>query len=185
MNTQAAAGGATAAGSSEPASREFVLTRVFDAPRDLVWKAFTEVDWLKQWWGPKGFKMLTCRLDLRPGGIFLYGMQSPDGHEMWGKWTFREIVAPERLVIVISFSDKDAGITRHPFAPDWPREMLGTMTLTEQDGKTVLTNSVVAFNASETERRTFEAGFDGMKQGFGGTWDQLAAYLASAKDARA
>ena len=93
MNTQAAAGGATAAGGREPSSRELVLTRVFDAPRDLVWKAFTEVDRLKQWWGPKGFRMLTCRLDLRPGGIFLYGMQSPDGHEMWGKWTFREIVA--------------------------------------------------------------------------------------------
>jgi uncharacterized protein YndB with AHSA1/START domain len=159
---------------------EFLITRVFDAPRDLVWKAFTEADRLAQWWGPKGFKMLTCKVDLRPGGIFHYGMQAPDGSEMWGKWVFREIVAPERLSMVISFSNKDAGVTRHPFAPVWPAEMLGTSTFAEQGGKTLLTSRTVAYNATEAERQAFEAGFGSMKQGFSGTFDQLDAYLAKA-----
>jgi uncharacterized protein YndB with AHSA1/START domain len=160
--------------------REFMLTRVFDAPRELVWKAFTEAERLKHWWGPKGFKMLSCKLDLRPGGVFHYGMQAPDGSEMWGRWVFREIVKPERLVIIVSFSDKDGGLTRHPYAPSWPAEMLGTSTFAEQGGKTLLTTRTVAFNATEEERKTFEAGFESMKQGFTGTWDQLAAYLAKA-----
>ena len=106
--------------------REFVITRLIDAPREMVWRAFTEVEHLKHWWGPKGFTMMSCTLDLRVGGTFHYGMKSPEGYEMWGKWIFREIVAPERLGILVSFSDKDGGITRHPMAPDWPAQMQGT-----------------------------------------------------------
>jgi uncharacterized protein YndB with AHSA1/START domain len=164
---------------ARPLSREFVITRVFDAPRDLVWKAFTQVEHLKHWWGPKGFKMLTCTLDLRVGGMFHYGMASPEGHEMWGKWTFREIDPPRKLVFISSFSDKQGGLTRHPMAPSWPAEMLGTTLFEDQGGKTLITNKVVAYNASEEERRTFEAGFESMKGGFGGTFDQLSAYLAT------
>lgn len=99
---------------------------------------------------------------------------------MWGKWVFREIVAPERFTIVFSFSDKDGGITRHPMAPNWPREMLGTSNFVEQGRKTLLTTRTLAFNATEVERQTFEAGFEGMKQGFGGTYDQLDEYLKKA-----
>ncbi|CAN5316282.1 hypothetical protein BH10PSE11_BH10PSE11_30380 [soil metagenome] len=164
---------------AETFSKEFVIERVFDAPRDLVWKVFTERDHLMNWWGPKGFKMIAGELDLKPGGSFHYGMRAPDGSEMWGIWVFREIVKPERLVFTSSFSDKDGGLTRHPMAPTWPIRMLGTMTLTDQGGKTLLVNRVVALNATDDERTTFEGGFESMKQGFGGTWDQLAAYLAT------
>lgn len=164
---------------AETFSKEFVIERVFDAPRDLVWQVFTERDHLMNWWGPKGFKMIAGKLDLKPGGSFHYGMRAPNGSEMWGMWTFREIVKPERLVFITSFSDKDGGLTRHPMAPTWPIRMLGTMTLTSQGDKTLLVNRVVALNATDEERVTFEGGFDSMKQGFGGTWDQLAAYLAS------
>ncbi|HEX7883904.1 MAG TPA: SRPBCC domain-containing protein [Afipia sp.] len=160
-------------------SKEFVIERVLAAPRDLVWKVVTERDHLMHWWGPKGFKMVVGNLALKTGGTFHYGMQAPDGSEMWGKWVFREIVKPERLVFVSSFSDKDGGLTRHPMAPTWPIEMLGTMTLTEQGSNTLLVNRVVALNATDEERATFEGNFESMKQGFGGTWDQLAAYLAS------
>lgn len=157
--------------------KEFVIARVFDAPRTLVWEAFTTRDHLMHWWGPKGFKMIAGKLDLRPGGLFHYGLQAPDGSEMWGKWVFQEIVAPEILSFTFSFSDKDGGVTRHPMAPEWPLEMLGTAVFTDQGSRTLLTNTVVAYNATETEIKMFEAGFDGMRQGFGGTWDQLAAYL--------
>ncbi|MGL5165496.1 MAG: SRPBCC family protein [Afipia sp.] len=167
---------------AESFSKEFVIERVFNAPRDLVWRVFTERDHLMNWWGPKGFKMLAGNLDLKPGGTFHYGMQAPDGSEMWGKWVFREIVKPERLVFVSSFSDKDGGLTRHPMAPTWPIEMLGTATFIDQGDKTLLVNRVVALNASDEERATFEGGFASMTQGYGGTWDQLAAYLATLHD---
>lgn len=168
----------TKTATAEPVSREFVISRVFDAPRARVWQAFTEVERLTQWWGPKGFKMSTANLDLRPGGVFHYRMQAPNGGEMWGRWVFREIAAPDRLTFINSFSDKDGGLTRHPMAPGWPLEMLGTTTFVDQGGKTMLTTRMVAINAPEAERKIFEDGFDSMKQGFGGTWDQLADYLA-------
>src|ERR1700735_1129661 len=86
-------------------SREFVISRVFDAPRELGWKALTEPAHLNQWWGPKGFTTRVESLDLRPGGVFRYSQQMPDGKKMWGKWVYREVVAPERLVTIVSFTD--------------------------------------------------------------------------------
>jgi uncharacterized protein YndB with AHSA1/START domain len=160
---------------------EFVISRVFDAPRELVWKTFTESEHLAHWWGPPGIPTRVARLDLRPGGVFLYSMRTPDGKEWWGKWVYREIVAPERLVVVVSFTDEKGNPVRHPMSPTWPLEILGTTTLSEQGGKTLLTNRAVPINATESERKTFEAGLEGMKQGFNGTWDQLAAYLATKK----
>ena len=160
--------------------RAFVITRTFDAPRTLVFQAFTESERLAQWWGPKGFAMLVSRLDLRPGGVFHYQMRSPDGHAMWGKFVYREIVAPERIVFVNSFADEAGNLVRHPASPTWPLEVLSILTLTEQAGKTTLTLTGYPINATEAERKTFEDGRSSMQQGFSGTWDQLDAYLAKA-----
>ena len=162
---------------NEQTGRQFVITRDFDAPRELVWKAWTEPERMAQWWGPKGFTMLTSKMDLRLGGIYQYGMRSPEGFEMWGKFTYREIVAPERLVFVDSFSDEEGGVTRHPLSPTWPLEVLNTLTLTEHDGVTTLTLQVGPVNATDEERLTFEAGFESMQKGFTGTLDQLSEYL--------
>jgi uncharacterized protein YndB with AHSA1/START domain len=163
-----------------PADREFVVTRVFDASRALVFRAWTEPDRLARWFGPKGFTMLDCKLDLRPGGGVHYGMRSPDGHAMWGRWVFREVVASERLVFAASFSDEAGGVTRHPFAPDWPLEVLSTLTFAEHEGKTTLTMRGVPLNASASERKVFESGHESMQKGWTGTLDQLAGYLAQA-----
>jgi uncharacterized glyoxalase superfamily protein PhnB/uncharacterized protein YndB with AHSA1/START domain len=162
-------------------SGEFVITRVLDAPRELVWKAFTDPGRMKHWWGPKGFTVIASKMDLRPGGTYHYGLRAPDGSPMWGKFVFREIAAPERMVFISSFSDEACGTTRHPFHQSWPLEMLSTFTFEEQKGgKTKLTIRWSPHNATEEERQTFEAGRDSMRQGWGGTLEQLEAYLAKA-----
>jgi uncharacterized protein YndB with AHSA1/START domain len=166
---------------NEMADREFVITRIFDAPRELVFKALTEPARLAHWWGPKGFEMRTCKVDLRPGGLFHYSMAAPNGFEMWGKFVYREIVKPERIVFVNSFSDEAGGITRHPMSPAWPQEVLNVLTLTEQNGKTTVTLRGGPINATEEERKIFAEGFASMQQGFSGTFDQLDAYLATAQ----
>lgn len=160
------------------AGPEFVITRTFDAPRDLVWEALTEPERLKHWWGPKGFTVSTVEVDLRPGGVFFYGMRTPDGHEFWGKWGYREIVAPERIVSIVSFTDEMGNPVRHPMEPRWPLEILGTMTLAEHEGKTSVTVRTVPYNATEEERKVFFDARDSMEEGFTGTFDQLADYLA-------
>lgn len=157
---------------------EFVISRVLDASRELVFRAWTDCEHLEKWWGPKGFKVDVCKIDLRPGGIFHYRLVAPNGGEMWGKFVYREIVAPERLVYVNSFSDENAGVVKPPFDADWPREMLNEMTLLEQDGKTKLTLRSIAINATESERRTFAEAFKDMRQGWSGTFEQLEAHLA-------
>ena len=157
----------------------FVISRLLDAPRDKVWRAWTEVERLRQWWGPKGFAVTHCKVDLRPGGIMHYCLRMPDGGEMWGKFVYREIVKPERLVWINSFSDKDGGTTVHPMSPDWPREMLTKVTFEEQGRKTRVTVQSVPVDAStDIERKTFDEGRDSMKQGWSGTFEQLESYLS-------
>ncbi|XDD49628.1 SRPBCC domain-containing protein [Leptospira sp. WS92.C1] len=157
---------------------EFTISRILNAPRDLVWKAWTEPERLAEWWGPKGLTIGTAKVDLRPGGIFHYSMISPDGVEMWGRFVYREIFPPEKLVFVVSFSDANAGAIRHPMAVNWPVEILNVLTLTEERGKTVLKLQGSPIHASAKEIKTFGDNFGSMEEGFGGTFEKLEAYLA-------
>jgi uncharacterized protein YndB with AHSA1/START domain len=163
-------------------SPDFVISRVFDAPRDLVWKCFTEPERMAKWWGPKGVTAGIAKLDLRPGGMCLYSMATPDGKVMWGKSAYREIKAPERLVFINSFSDENAGLTRHPLAPTWPLQMMTVITFEEQPGgKTKLTIRWSPLNPTAEEQQTFDAGHDSMRMGWTGSLEQLEAYLATAR----
>jgi len=166
---------------THPTERDFSIIRVYHAPRALVFQALTEADRLAQWWGPKDFTMLVAKLELRPGGVFHYCMEAPAGHpmkgKMWGKFVYREIVVPERIVFVNSFSNAEGGTTRHPLSATWPLEVLNTLTLTEQAGHTTLTLRDGPINASAEERKTFFSSFASMQQGFKGTLDQLEEYL--------
>ncbi len=97
---------------------------------------------------------------------------------MWGKFVYREIVPPGRLVFVNSFSDAAEGVTRNPYIGNWPAETLTTITFTEQAGQTTLTLRAEPINATDLERQTFETGREQMHKGFGGVWIQLAEFLA-------
>lgn len=161
-------------------SKAFTITRTLDAPRDVVFDVWTKQEHLAKWFGPKGFKILSSKLDLRPGGTFHYGMQAPNGSTMWGKWIFREIVRPERLVVETCFSDEAGGVTRHPMSATWPLVTRSTTTFADAGGgKTLMTLEWIAFNATEEEQKTFDASHEGMKAGWGGTMEQLDAYLAA------
>lgn len=157
---------------------QFVIERVLDAPRDLVWKVWTDEAHLARWFGPKGCPIFSSKLDFKVGGTYHYGMRMPNGDEMWGKWTFRDIEAPEKFTHLSSFSDPDGNIATHPMAPDWPREILATASFKEQDGKTLVTLIWQAYNATDIERKTFEEGKNSMRNGWSGTFEQLETYLA-------
>ncbi len=161
-----------------PKMEAFVISRTFNAPRELVWKTWTEPEHIKHWWGPKGSKVSYSKMDLRPGGINHYCLVTTDGHEMWGRQIYREIIKPERLVFVNSFSDEKGGLTKHPLSPTWPLELLTTIIFTGQQGQTIVTVEWLPINATAEERKTFDAGRESMKQGWGGSLDQLEQYLA-------
>ena len=171
MNTQ------TAPLSSSDTEQDFTTAHTVNAPLDLVFAVWTERDHLQQWFGPKACPIISCTNDLRPGGMMHYAMQTPGG-AMWGRWVYREIAAPERLVFVASFSDEEGGIMRAPFSAGWPLEMLSTVTFEEKGDRTEITLRASAHNASDLERETFAAAHESMRHGWSGTFAQLDDYLA-------
>ena len=151
-----------------------VITRVFDAPRTLVFKAWTEPERLMRWWGPHGFTTPFCTIDLRPGGVFHHCMRSPEGHDYWSKGVYRDIVEPEQIVCTDFFSDAEGNLvspTYYGMSPDWPPEALVTVTFAEHDGKTTLTLHHTIGSAPAAER-------DQCRAGWSESLDRLATYLS-------
>lgn len=164
---------------TQAGSKELVITRVFNAPRELVFKAWTELDRFTKWWGPQGFTVETHRFELRQGGMYLGSQRSPDGHVMWGKFVYREIEAPGKLVFIQSFSDEQGNTVRAPFSPIWPLEIINDLSLADKDGTTELTLRGGPINATDEEIKAYEGMIPTLQQGLGGTLDQLTDYLAN------
>jgi uncharacterized protein YndB with AHSA1/START domain len=127
---------------TQPAKRELVITRIFDAPRELVWQAWTDPKQIVKWWGPKNFTAPVAKIDLRVGGKYLYCMRSPEGQDYWSTGIYREVVPPERLVCTDSFADADGNVvsaSHYGVGEDFPLEMQVTITFEDIDGKTKMT----------------------------------------------
>jgi uncharacterized protein YndB with AHSA1/START domain len=101
---------AATSSAARPAASELLITRVFDAPRALVFKAWSQPEHLARWWGPKGFTLIACEMDVRPGGAWFRRMRSPEGIEYIKRGIYREIVAPERLVFTYVDEDADGSV---------------------------------------------------------------------------
>jgi len=122
--------------------KEMVITRLFDASRELLWKAWTDPECFKSWWGPKDFTSPYSNIDLRVGGKYLNCMRGPDGKEYWTTGVYREIVPMEKIVCTDSFADPNGNIvpaSYYGMAGDWPLELLLTVTFEEMGGKTKMT----------------------------------------------
>ena len=158
--------------------KPFIISRTFNAPRELVFDCFTNPDRMQQWTGPKGMKVITAKMDLRPGGMYHYAMQAEGAPAMWGKSVYREIAPPEQLIYINAFSDENAGLTRHPLSPDWPLELLTTVTFEADGDKTNLTIKwELMDNATASESTIFLTSFGSMTMGWSGSLDKLGEYL--------
>jgi uncharacterized protein YndB with AHSA1/START domain len=147
-----------------PSEREIVMSRVFDAPRSLVFDAWTKPELLKRWLGVRGgWSMVICEVDLRVGGAYRFVWRGPDGAEMGMGGVYREIVAPERLVATESFDD-----------PWYPGEAVDMTVLVEEGSKTTATTTVL-YESEEIRDAVLESG---MARGVAESYDMLAEYLA-------
>jgi uncharacterized protein YndB with AHSA1/START domain len=146
--------------------REIVMTREFDAPRRLVFDAYTKPELVKQWLlGPPGWSMPVCEIDLRVGGAYRYVWQrDSNGKQMCARGVYREVVPPERLVCTEQFDE-----------PWYPGESLITTTLAEQRGRTTLTCALL-YISKEARDAILKSGMD---QGVAASYDRLAEVLAS------
>jgi uncharacterized protein YndB with AHSA1/START domain len=153
-----------ASAASEPAERELVITRVIDAPRELVFKAWTDPVHTKHWMGPRGFTATHLEQDLRPGGAWRTCLRPDDGgRDLWQDGIYREVVEPERLVFTFAW-DGENGQRGH--------ETLVTITFAEEPGKTMMTLHQAIFES--VERR------DGHRGGWTSSFDRLVEHLAQA-----
>ena len=160
-------------------SAPFTISRLLKAPRQLVWDVYTQPEHLSHWLGPKGSTVTHSQMDLRVGGTYHYAMTIEGGMALWGKWVFREITPPQRLVLTQCFSDPQGGTTRNPWSPVWPLHTLSTTTLTDQgDNKTLLSLVWSAYEATAEEQAAFDAAHDSMNQGWSGNIDVLEDYLS-------
>ncbi len=145
---------------STPTEREIVMTRVFDAPRELIFDALTNPETLKRWFGPPGWSLAACEVDLTVGGAWRHVMCRADGTELEMRGVYREIAPPERLVYTETYDQ-----------PGWG-ELLVTAVLVEQAGKTTLSTTVL-----HPSREVRDAN-SGMAEGVAASFDRLAGYLA-------
>ncbi len=144
-----------------PSDREILLTRVFDAPRELVFEAFSKPELLKRWFGPRGWSLVVCEVDLRVGGGFRFVLRGPEGREMGMRGLYKEIQPPERSVHMESYDD-------------YPGESQVTSVFTERDGKTTL-NATVLYPSKEVRDIVIQTG---MEHGAAESYDKLAEMLA-------
>ena len=152
-----------------PSDREVLLTRTFNAPRRLVFDAMTQPDQLVHWYGPRGFTLPVCEIDLRPGGTWHFVLRGPDGEEMGMRGVYHEIDSPARMVSTESYDLRGMG---------WTPESVVTMTLEEHDGKTMLTSRILYPSVEHRDGHVNS----GMEAGAGETFDRLEELLAKAGD---
>ena len=151
-----------------PSEREIMLTRMFDAPRPLVYDAWTRPELMKRWFGPRGWTLAVCESEMRAGGALRLVWRSPDGKEMGLRGVYREVLPPERIVHTETFDD-----------PWYPGEALATTVFTEQGNKTEV--RMMMLYASEQIRDAVLK--SGMDRGVGEMCDRLAELLAASSEA--
>jgi uncharacterized protein YndB with AHSA1/START domain len=143
-----------------PSDREIVITRVFDAPRRLVFAVLTDPEHVPHWYGPRGWTLPVCQIDFRLGGAWRYVLRGPQGADMGMRGVYQEITPPERLVTTESFDD-------------YPGESLNTVVLTEEDGRTTMTVTVL-YPSKEIRDAVINSG---MQAGASETYDRLDEYV--------
>lgn len=149
-----------------------VIARIFDAPRELVWKAWTEPEHFMKWWGPKDYTCPFCEVDFRVGGKYLYCMRSPEGKDYWATGIYREIIPMERIVFTDCFADEKGNVvpgTHYGMSPDFPVEMLVIVTFESRDGKTKMTLKHLGVPAGPDS--------EGTQQGWSESFEKLAEIL--------
>ncbi len=159
-------------------SGALIITRIFNAPKSLVWKAWTDPELVKRWWGPEGFTAPSISIDLRTGGKYLYAMRSPDGMDFWNAGVFREIVSGEKIVATDYFSDEKGNpvsASSYGMTGEWPMEVVADFIFEQIRGKTRLTIRYEGFPHEEMENA---------RAGWSTSLDKLALVLEDEKARR-
>jgi uncharacterized protein YndB with AHSA1/START domain len=154
----------------------FKMTRDFDAPKDMVWRAWTEADLVQRWYGP-GVETVIHEFEVKPGGLWLNEMRMGE-RSMNQRMEFTEVSPTDRLVFLMSNADENWEVTANPMMPDWPRTLLTTVTLEDRDGGTLLTLNWDPHEATDAEEAAFAAAASDFNKGWGAGMNIIDEILA-------
>ena len=160
----------------DPSKQGLKIVRQFNAPKEIVFEAFANADAMSQWWGPAGMSVIVKTFNFTPGGKFHYKMEA-NSQTMWGLFKYVNISRPDLIEFISSFSDEEGNVSTSPFPMDFPLEIYNKITLTEENGNTILQLEGHPVNATPAQEETYRSIKDSMQQGFGGTFDKLDRYL--------
>ena len=152
------------------------IVRNFNAPKSLVFQAFSKAEAFAEWWGPVGMPVTVLHFDFRKDGKLHYKMEG-NGQTMWGLFRYHNIVNGESIEFINSFSDAAGNICKPPFPIEFPYEIFNRMTLAEKNGITTVTLAGHPINATPEQEATYYSMLANMSQGFEGTLNQLESYL--------
>ncbi len=155
---------------------EFILERRFNAPRDLVWRSWTEPDLLSRWYGP-GVETVIHKLDVQPGGLWLSEMKY-GGNSHFQRVEYQEVIRPEKLVWFHSVSDGNWNVISNPMMPDWPRVLMTTVAFEQNGDQTDVRLVWTPYEASQAEIDCFAGAVSGLDMGWGKGMEVLAGLLA-------
>lgn len=153
---------------------ELIFTRIFDAPRELVWRAWTDPELFMKWWGPKHFTCPMAKIDARTGGKYHTAMRGPDGKDFFSTGIYREIIPLEKILVTASFSDEKGNIVSASYYgmdKNFPMETNLEFTFEDKDGKTKMTLKYPSTDGIDAVM------LDMMKQGWEQCFDKLAENL--------
>jgi uncharacterized protein YndB with AHSA1/START domain len=162
---------------TDNATPVFRIERVFAAPRQMVWDAWTVPEQYKQWFGPKGSRVELLQADIRVGGLIHSFMETPGG-PMYGRGLYREVTPPSRLVYEHGFADAEGNLAKSPFPMDWPMVLLTTVVFEDEGDGTRMTLTWMPLDATPEQEATFAGHFESMNGGWGGSFDVLEEFLA-------
>lgn len=157
----------------------FTLSHEFDAPVEKVFNAWAKSDQLAQWFPSHGYSMIFAKSDIKPGGMSHYCMTSQGGLTMWGIMFYKDVIPPAKISYTQVYSNEQGSIEPHPTIKNFPIEIFTTVMLDEKDGKTKLDLTWEPLNASIEQITRFADETFELSQEWGGTFDQLAEYLAN------
>ena len=163
-------------------SREFILDRLFDAPREMVWRAWTDPELLSHWYGPR-VETIIHKFDLKPGGVWLNELKFGDNSDL-SRAVFQEVVPEEKLVWQQSSTDSDWNIISNPMMADWPRVMLTIVTFEDSGSKTKVRLTWIPFEATDAEIACFAGAVANMGKGWEGGFaimDEMFAEMQAEK----
>ncbi len=152
---------------------ELAIEKTFNAPKEILFKAWGNYDLLQKWWQPPEMTLSILNLEFKPGGKFHYLLESQDGFRIYGLWIFQEIMPPDKLVFSNAYANENGSIIQAPFSNSWPKRIINELNFRQLNGQTLMDFKARPFQFTSLESATFAENVENIRHGLNTTFERL------------